>query len=254
MHPSLRPLLLATGAFLASALPASAQFIELVTESPVTLQVSLSTPNREATATSRRTTTTVSRLSNAQIVEELRQAGVIPNEPATGWTLVAVREVPADLGEVDASFTLFATNPGAAQPVRIPDSKFESAAYLSVERYTERHQGQYVLTSRGTVTNHVGYQYLPSIAVSGVNYTIGTSRAEGFATVLYASKDLAAPYSIFFYGINSVRVTAIGSFNGQRQIGANPAEETAGLISLTLSLGAAKLTPAAPYDGQLGAN
>lgn len=245
MHQSLRPLLLATGAFFATALTASAQFIELLTEAPVTFQVSLTTQNLSETATSRSRTAATSRFGNADIINELRQANIIPAEPATGWTLVAVRDAAADLAFVDAAFALYAIN--GDQRIAVPQSKFASAAYSSVERYTERHQGQYVLTSKGTVTNHVGYEYLPSFAAGGVTFTLDASRAEGFATVSYATKDLSAPYDIFFYSINSVRVTALGSFTGERQIGENPTEPTAGLISVTISVDPPKLVPASLY-------
>jgi hypothetical protein len=232
-----RSLTLLAGLSLAAVLPARAQFIELVTEAPVTFQVVLTTPSSTASATERRNTTTITRLAQAQIITDLRAAGVINDTTNDGWTLLAVRYPAPDLYFVNAAFQLFAVK--GEQRIPVPQSKFVSIARNSVEKYRERHLGQYVLSSSGTVTNHVRYAYLPSVTVGGTTFDITNSESDGFASVNFTSRDSLGEHEIFFYAINSLRATTRGSFesnNGQ------------GLIALTVSVGTPKLVDAALYQ------
>ena len=230
----LRPLLLALGAVLLSARPAAAQFIELLTEAPVTFQVTLTTNSVTTTATERKTTSTVSRLAQADVINELRSANIIPATPADGWTLVAVRSAPADLSFVDGAFHLYAVN--GSQRIHIPSGKFSTEAFGAVGKYRERHLGQYILSSAGTVTNDVSYSYRPSIG----NLTFNEGVTDGFATIAYQSKSEAEGFEILFYAISSLRASTRGSFsanNGQ------------GLMTINVSVGPAKLVPASNYPG-----
>lgn len=231
----LRPLLLALGAVLLSARPAAAQFIELLTEAPVTFQVTLTTNNVTTTATERKTTSTVSRLAQADVINELRSAGIIPATPADGWTLVAVRAAPADLSFIDGTFHLYAVN--GSQRIPVPSGKFYAGAageLNTVAKYRERHLGQYVLSSAGTATSHVMYDYAPSIG----NLAITSGTTDGFASISFQTKSEADGFEILFYAISSLRASTRGSFiapNGQ------------GLMSINVAVGPAKLVPASNY-------
>lgn len=235
MHSRFRLLLLALG-LLSSARHASAQFVELVTEAPVTFQITVTTTAVTETATERKTTATVSRLGQADVINELRGAGIIPATPADGWTLVAVRVPPADLAFVDAGFRLYAVNGSTHVPV--PESKFKGRAYGSVAKYKERHSGQYVLDSAGTVTAHVAYDYLPSWTIGSTRYNVQSSTTDGFATIAYKAKDSSDGFESLFCAISSIRATTRGSFI---------APEGEGLVSITVSVGAARLVPASVY-------
>ncbi len=247
MNLRLRPLL-ALGAVLFTAKTASAQFIDLVTEAPVTIQLTLTTNNVTVSATERKTTATVTRLSHAQVMEQLRLAGIIPGASIQGWSLVAVNNPPPDLAYIDAAFFLYAVNLGTGIRIAVPPETFGASASYSVEKYTERNQGQYVLSSKGTVTNFVQYEFNPTFTAGGNNYTLTESSSEGFATLQFVAKDVSDNYEAFFYAVNSIRATTRGGFTGTVQTGAGPAADTEGLISITLSVGAAKLVPASLYE------
>lgn len=236
MNIKIRPFLLAAGALLLATSHASAQFVELVTEAPVTLSAVLTVPTSSETETSRRITAVAARLSHAQILEELLSSGVIPDETTAGWRLVAVSHAPADLKYVQGAFFIYAVKTDF-EPVLVPDSKFFARSYQSVEKYKERHLGQYVLDSAGTVTNHVSYDYRPSFNVGDNSFNISESLTDGFATIAYKTKDAGDGFETFFYAINSVRATVRGSFQA----------ETNGLITFTVSIGAAKLVDASRY-------
>lgn len=243
MHLSLRPLLLATGALLLSAQHAAAQFVELVTEAPVTFQVSLSTSTTTNTATGRATTTAVTKLTQAQVLEELRTAGIISDTSTTNWSIVAVRNAPADLELVNAAFDLYAVNKVTNARVRVPTSKFSAAAFGSVYRYTERHQGQYVLSSSGSVSSHVIYNYRPAFSTATGAYVIESTEAAGFAKVNFIAKDASDGFESFFYAISSLSAATRGGFNAKL----NGSTDVTGLVTLTISVGAAKLVPASLY-------
>ena len=248
MHLSLRPLLLATGALLFSAQHASAQFIELVTESAVTITGSITTTATTATATERKTVQTVTALKHndvlADIVASLRTAGSIaPDAPTTGWSLVSVNYAPADLKYVDAGGHLYAVN--GSLRVLVPSEKFSIDGHLSrsAAKYKEKHLGRYFLSSSGTITNHVSYDYLAKLNVGGTSYSLTDSRTDGFATINFASKDEADGFEVFFFAISSLRASARGSFTATTV----PASGSQGLISLNFVTGPAKLVPASNY-------
>lgn len=243
MKPSLRPLLLAFGALLFSAQYASAQFVDLVTEAPVTLQVTLSTATTTNTATGRATTTTVTRLSQAQLIDDLRTSGIIQDSSSTNWTLVAVRNASADMRLVDASFHLYAVNKVTGARTLVPRSKFDSEAFSSVERYAERHQGQYVISSSGTVTNHVIYDYRPKFSTAAGMHVIQSCTSAGYAKVNFVAKDVSDGFESFFFAISSLSVSTRGGFDARL----NNSTDVGGLINLTVTLGAGKLVPASLY-------
>jgi hypothetical protein len=252
MHTRLlRPVLLALGALLLSARPAAAQFIELLTEAPVTLQVSLTTTATTTTATERRTVTTTTRLTQAQIIDELRaNSPGFPASPSTGWILVAVRSAPADLVFIDGSFHLYAVN--GNQRYRIPTSKLQSPDNYEGNfvgkafKYKEKYLGQYIINSRGTATSHIMLDYRPSFTVGATRFNLVTCATDGFANITFQSRDAADGYEVFFYALNSLRATTRGSFTGTAQIG-NTSAPTEGLITITLNIGAPKLVNAALY-------
>lgn len=248
MNLRLRPLLFATGALLLSGANAFAQFIELVTEAPVTLQVTLTTTATTTTATERRTTQTVSKFTHASLLDELRTSGIINDTTSAGWKLVAVNYAPADLAYVNAEFQLYAVKGDTR--ILIPASKFKATAYGAAEKYKERHLGRYVLSSAGTVTNHVVYDYLPSLLIGpnpGTRYTLTDSTSDGFATIAYKTKDTSDGFEVSFYAISSLRATNRGSFSATTQVGDGPVTTSQGLITLNVTVGAAKLAPASLY-------
>ncbi len=241
MKLRIHTLLLTLGALALSATTASAQFTALLTEAPVTIQAAITT---ETTPTAGATRTVTTRVTQANFLQDLLDAGIITGG-ISGWSLVAVSAAPADLAHVNGEFTLYAVKGGAR--VLVPASKLGAASYGSVEKYTERHQGQYVLSSKGTVTNHVSYGYAPRIVVAGTTYTADEGISDGFATIQYVAKDFDSDYEVFFYAISSLRVTALGSFRGTQRVGSGTPAAAEGLYTLTLSVGAARLVPASLY-------
>ena len=197
-------------------------------------------PATTAAGSSRTTSVTATRLTNAQVLDELRVAGIIPGPTISGWSLVAVRDAPSDLNYVDAGFYLYATN--GTSRIAVPPAKFMAAANASVAAYVEKNQGRYVLTSKGTVTNHFTCQYNPTFAAGSTVYAIDTSENCGFAKVAFVTKNLSDNYEIFFYAISSVTVTANGGFTAN-----SATTPTSGLSSLTLTVGTPKLVPATNY-------
>lgn len=251
MKLSARSLALLAGFSLVAALPARAQFVELVTEAPVTLQVTLTTTITTETATERKTVTVPTRLTQADIITELHSAGIITTPTTQGWSLVAVRPAPADLFHIDGSFRIYAVNGNTR--ILVPDDKFESPnrfegiPYGSVFRYTEKHLGQYVLSSKGTTTTHVAYNYRPTFIASNVRFSLLESTTDGFASINYQSKDAADGFEVFFYALSSLRGSTRGSFIAETQIGDGPLVPGQGLIAITVNVGAAKLVPASLY-------
>ena len=255
MNLRLRPLL-ALGALLFTAKTASAQFVELLTEAPVTFQVTITTTAVTTTATERKTTSTVTRLTHAQVLEELRASGVIPDSSITGWRLVAVRAAPADLYYVDGAFFLYAVNGNTR--IQVPLSKFRASNYYTpsliptprdygrAQKYTERSLGAYVLSSKGTVTAHSAYHYQPVLNIGSNVLTVDECLTDGFATISYQSKDLSDGYEVFFFAPTSIRITTRGGFSGSTQVADGSIQPT-GLMTLTVAVGAPKLVPAAFY-------
>lgn len=200
-----------------------AQFEPLLTEANVTLQATVTTTSINEAGTERRPA--IARLTHEQIVSDL------VGGPAAGWTLVAVRAAPADLAFVDAAFHLYAVK--GEQRVRITASKFSSEAFGAVAKYRERHLGQYVLDSSGTVTNHVAYDFRPSAPVAMTG-----SSTDGFASIAFKSRDSSDGFEVFFYAISSVRANTRGSFT---------TATGAGLLTLNVSVAAPRLVLASRY-------
>ncbi len=225
----LRPLVLALGALVLSARPALAQFEPLLLEANVTLQISLTTGATTTSGTERRATVATTKLSNDQIMQDL-----VGGDPAD-WTLVAVRSVPVDLAYVDADYHFYAVKGG--QRISIPAEKFSLGAGGSVAKYRERHIGQYVLSSSGTVTNHVAFVYRPGFLIGGASAFAGFG--DGFATVNFNARDSLGDYEIFFYSITSARATARGGLR------LNNGKDA--LVNLTVSVGTPRLVLASTY-------
>jgi hypothetical protein len=244
-HPNHRFLVLVSAALLAPTTSAPAQFIDLLTEAPVTLQVTLQSVAATTSGASRTTSVNTTRLTNVQVLEELRAAGIIADSSITGWSLVAVRGVPSDLAYVDAGFSLYAIK--GANRIIVPTSKFLAAAHASVAAYTEKNQGRYVLTSKGTVTNHVVFQYNPTFAVGSNTYAINSSESCGYAKVNFVTKDLSEEYEIFFYALSSITATTNGGYGGTQVAGSGSPAPCAGLSTLTVTVGTPKLVPASLY-------
>lgn len=253
MQIRFRPLLLATGALLLSAHHASAQFIELLLEAPVTIQASFTTTTTTTTSAERKITasTPPTRLLQEQIIDDLRAAGIITDSVSAGWTLVAVAPAPADLAFVDGAFTLYAVKGNSR--VRVPLSKFRASnhyddqAYGIAAKYSEKHLGQYVISSKGSVTAHAAYHYQPAFTVNGATFTVTDSLTDGFATIAYTAKDAADGYEVFFFAPSSIRATTRGSFVGTRQVGGGASADTTGLVTLTITAQTPKLVPATLY-------
>jgi hypothetical protein len=152
-----------------------------------------------------------------------------------GWSLVAVRYVPADLSQVDADYSIYAVN--GSQRIAISEEKLSIDAGSSVAKYRERHIGQYVLSSAGVVTNHVSFAYKPGFAIAGSTAVGGFG--DGFATINYASRDSFGGYEVFFYSINSVRATARGGLrlNNNRD----------SLVNVVITVGTPRLVLASTY-------
>lgn len=242
-----RPLLLAFAAFFGAALSAHAQLVDVLTEAPVTIQATIQSTVTTSTPTSISTALTTVRLTNLQVIQELIDANIITDTTAVGWSLVAVRNAPADLAFVDAGFYLYAIKSGV-DPIAIPVNKFSSSVYRSVAKYTEKHQGRYIYSSAGTVTNHVVYNYTPTFT-SGTNnkYTLQDSESAGFASVKYVAKDFADAFELFFYGISSISVTTSGGYSGLLTQAPNQGVPNSGLFALTITVGASKLVLADKY-------
>lgn len=244
-----RTLLLASAGFCA-ALSARAQFVDVLTESPVTIQASLqSTVTTTTTVGATTTTATTSsqvRLSNQQVIQDLIDSQIINDSTVSGWSLVAVRSVPTDLFFVDAGFALYAVKAGF-QPVEVPSSKFQAVGFGSIAKYTEKNLGRYVLSSSGTLTNHVSCAYSPTFTNGAFTYKLTQSESDGFANVKFATKDASDDFEVFFYAISSIQVTTRGGYTGTIQQGNNPTSPSTGLISITVKVDAPKLVPASKY-------
>jgi hypothetical protein len=230
MHTRLlRPILLALGALLLGASPAAAQFQALLLEAPITLQVSLTSGTTTTSATERRTTVATARLTNDQIMQDL-----VGGAPAD-WSLVAVRFVPPDLAYVDAAYSIYAVK--GNQRIAIPQDKLALYAGGSVAKYRERHIGQYVLSSSGTVTNHVSFVYKPGFTIGGGTALSGFG--DGFATINYASRDSLGDHEVFFYNINSTRATVRG--------GLRLSNNKDALVNIIVNVGTPRLVLASTY-------
>ncbi|HTJ77988.1 MAG TPA: hypothetical protein VL357_03255 [Rariglobus sp.] len=240
IHFNYHSLLIASTVLFGGAISANAQLVDVLTEAPVTIQASITSTVTTTTPTAITITPTTVRLTNLQVIQELVDSSIIPDSSAAGWSLVAVRNVPADLPFVDAGFYLYAIKD--ATVVAIPSSKFASSVGYSVARYSERNQGRYIYSSSGTITNHVLYSYTPTFSSSASNvYSLLDSESSGFASVKYSTKNASDDYEIFFYGISSISAITQGGYSGSLTQDSNPSVPSSGLFTLTITVGAPKL-------------
>lgn len=244
MH--LRPLALLSTLLLGAA-PASAQFVELLTEAPVTFSVTLQTTTTTETPTSRSSSLATTKLAQAQVLEDLRSAGIIPGDNISGWSLVAVRAPAPDLALVNASFTLYAVNPTLDTRVAVPTDKFGAASFASAAKYSEKHQGQYVYSSTGTRTTHVVYDYRPSFTTGSGDslsaFTVDSAESAGFAKINFVARDLSDGIEVFSFVISSFSVSTRGGFSASVTGNASPQ----GIMTLNVNVGAPKLVAADLY-------
>jgi hypothetical protein len=228
---------------LLAALPAArAQFVALTSEAPVTLMLSTSTVEQVTTPTQRTYKTTISRVTQAQLLNQLLADNVIPDGTVTGWSFVALRPLASELRDVSSGFLLYLAK--GTQRVRVPNSFFQTNTNNSTARYTEKHIGTYVLSSAGTVNNHLDFVFNADVTVGASTFVFDNSTLDGFAQTAYATKDVADVFNVFFYAIRSTKCTALGGFTGTKKPGNTP---TTGLLTLTLTVGPAKLVPATLY-------
>lgn len=267
-----------------TALAARAQHIELLTEANITFEITFGTDSTITTGSGAtrvdNTTSITSRLSQANILEALREDGHITDESITGWSLKAVRAAPSDIFYVDSSYSLYAVKGDTR--VRIPDEEFLTTALFSVENYVERHQGQNVLSAEGTTTNYAVVEYTPNFTrtlppvvttpepntrVSTVvsdKYVLSNFVSRGLATIGFVSK---TDMPIFYISIEKLRMTSLGDFTGERTtktiVSTGPITprnspttdvETStgpiisgGLVSVRITIDAAKLVPRSYY-------
>lgn len=240
MH--LRPLALA-GALLLSAASASAQFVELLTEAPVTISVTLQTSTTNETETSRSSSLATTKLAQAQVIQDLLAAGIIPGDSTSGWSLVAVRAPAPDLVFVDASFTLYAVNNAQDTRVVVPTEKFAAVSFASAAKYVEKHQGQYVYSSKGTRTTHVVYDYRPSFSAGGSTFSVDASESAGFAKINFLARDLSDNFEVFTFAITSFSASTRGGFSAS--VTGNASSD--GIMTLNVNVGAPKLVAADRY-------
>jgi hypothetical protein len=239
----IRPLLLSLGALLFSAASASAQFVELLTEAPVTFSVTLQTSTTTETATSRTSSLATTKLTQAQVLGDLLAAGIIPGDSISGWSLVAVRAPAPDLVFVDASFTLYAINNNLDTRIAVPTNKFAAVSFASAAKYVEKHQGQYVYSSTGTRSTHVVYDYRPSFSAAGSQFSIGSAESAGLAKINFVARDLSDNIEVFTFVITSFSASTRGGFSSSVTGNASPD----GIMTLTLNVGSPKLVAADRY-------
>jgi hypothetical protein len=230
-------------------------FDALVLEAPITFKNTFTTTRKTTTrtvATGRIDTyaTVITPVTQLQFIDDLRASEIVPGTTSVGWSLVAVRPAPADLVYIDSTFDLYAVNPSypAVPPATSPGArifvsslKFRSLGMESVRQYTERTQGQYVISSTGVVTNFSEYSYLPTITIPGITGAPATTvkildnNCSGNSSIGFAAREVS---NVFFYAITSLRVSARGPFVGQ-EIPANT--NKGGLATIDITIGTPKL-------------
>ena len=246
IHLNYRPLLVALFALYGATVGANAQLVDVLTEAPVTIQVSIQSTVTKKTPTEVTITPTTVRLTNLQVIEELIASKIIPDTTATGWSLVAVRNVPVDLFFVDAGFYLYAIKGSIVVPV--PTTKFSARVGGSVEKFTEKTLGRYIYSSSGTVTNHVHYSYTPSFTSGASNtYTLSSSESSGFAKIQFSTVNNLGDFEVFLYRMSSISCVAHGGYSGLLTQLPNLPVASSGLFTVTLTVGAPKLVLATKY-------
>ncbi len=270
--------------FAFTALAARAQHIELLTEANITFEITFgtdSTVTAGADATRVDTTTSItSRLSQANILEALREAGIITDTSISGWSLKAVRSAPSNIYYVDSSYSLYAVKGDTR--IRVPDDEFLSTALFSVESFVEKHQGQNVISATGTTTNYAIVEYTPNftrtlppvVTTPAANTRVSTVVSDKYELESLTSRGLASigfisktDMPVFYISIEKLRMTSLGDFTGNRTttttvttgpITPRDAEKTTeeftgtpvtsgGLVSVRITIDAAKLVPRSLY-------
>jgi len=236
-----RFLTLALGLALAPFTAAFAQDIELITEAPVTFQVTFGTSittNNGKTGSARVDTTRSynSALSTPDIIRGL--LGLSASDSITGWRLAAVRSLPADDYEVDSEFYLYLVNDSLGERRLITAEQFQILTTFSVTDSTVTHVTRNIITGKGTVTGHTEMKFLPTFTrkelpavvtgtfsenVGGANrtynlsvktdatFTLDNMATAGYATVNFATRSTEP---VFYFAIERVRFSARGDFTG----------------------------------------
>lgn len=186
-----------------------------------------------------------------------------------------------------ALYAVKVENNAITQRVYIPSSSFSINANYSVENNVATHSTRNIITSRGTVTNHADLRFKPSFVRKEVppvitgpfSDEVGTynlsSKSEGHFSIenLFSTGFSSISYvtysdPVFFFGLSGIRYSAKGDFNGDlvnRRVdtkkyitprGRDDAPqpevvesevETAGLVSIRVNVGAAKLVERSLY-------
>jgi hypothetical protein len=265
----LRTSLLTLAGYAGFSATARAQLVPVVAEAPVTFQVTITTAAQSTAGGVRTNTTTQTRLTQAQILEELRTVGVIPGASIAGWSLVGV-QLPfgqgaasddpatvdaslaflapfAELSEVSSYLSFYVAN--GSQRVAVPRSILASIPTpnsqingQSVAKYKERHIGGYVLISSGSITHHSNILWQLPFSVGSQRFIPNSSSTDGFASISYATKDSADGYEVFFYATSAVRSNVRGGLSGTLGGIASSA-----IVNVAMTQGAVKLMPLSIY-------
>lgn len=227
-----------------------AEYEYLLTEADVTLLYTLTT-DRQTTATIG-TGTRVTKVadtmavSNNQLLLSLQTGGIIPPAPvitatnAGGWKLVAVRPGPNDIAQIFAQYDFYAVNVESDLRVAIPSEVLRITPQYSTHSYTERSIGAYTVDGKGSTTNYVEIAHAFSFTRAGTSrvYDITEQLSWGNAALTFANKD----EPVFFFSINTARLSGIGAFSGTE---AGTAVQ--GLVVATLNIGVPRLVYASTY-------
>lgn len=170
--------------------------------------------------------------------------------------------------------------------VAVPSSLFNISANYSVENVVTTHSTRNIITSRGTVTNHADMVFKPTFVRKEVpptitgpftdedgTYNLSTKTlsaftlenlfSTGFSTISYTTSS----EPVFFFALSGVRYASKGDFNGmvihtktgtkkyttrgvpdeELPAEAEPSVPASGLVSIRMTVGAAKLVPQSLY-------
>jgi hypothetical protein len=246
----LKPALLGLIALVAGT-AAQAQLVELLTQAELTVQATYTVPSLDTTSTSRTYSTTTLRLTQQQVIEDLQARELIPAaNGSTGWRLFAVQPPAPDLSLVADIFKIYAVSPAGVK-YRLPEQVFGADSFFSVENYTERSLGQYVISSKGTINTYYTFSYLPTLNLatsSATRLPVIASSCSGMSTIDYVVKDEADGHEVLFYAVSRFTVSASGSYRFTSAPTPPPAPYTeTGLVNLVLTTKAARLVFASDY-------
>lgn len=226
-----------------------AEYEYLLTESDVTLSYTLSTDRQTIANVAGGTRVTkvadTMAVSYNQILLSLQSGGVIPPTPVinagspNGWKIVAVRPGPSDIAQIFAQYDFYAIN-GSNTPVKIPADVLSITPYYSTHSYLESSIGAYTVSGAGSTTNYVELAHKFSFTRAGTSttYNITDQLSWGNAALGFASKD----EPVFFFAINSARLSGVGEFTGTAA-----GNDIQGLVTVTLTIGGPRLVYATKY-------